>query len=76
MTKKLTNPADINAMVDPTGALARAGLYTPLPVKPVYVVTFPGFLQQVERIFPNRERAEQWARQVGVFRQAKITKRA
>ena len=34
MSKELTDPADINAMVDPTGALARAGLYNPLPVLP------------------------------------------
>ena len=30
MSKELTDPAAINAMVDPTGALARAGLYNPL----------------------------------------------
>ena len=31
-TKELTAPADINRMVDPTGALQRAGLYTPLEI--------------------------------------------
>ena len=31
MTKELTNPSEINALVDPTGALTRAGLYNPLP---------------------------------------------
>lgn len=32
-----------------------------------WVVRYSGFLQQVERRFPTRERAEQWARQVGMF---------
>ena len=30
-SKELIDPAEINAMVDPTGALQRAGLYNPLP---------------------------------------------
>ena len=30
-TKELTDPTEINKMVDPTGALQRAGLYNPLP---------------------------------------------
>lgn len=37
------------------------------------VVTYAGFLQRIVRTFPNRERAEQWARQVGVYRRATIT---
>lgn len=32
MSKELTDQAEINAMMDPTGALERAGLYNPLPV--------------------------------------------
>lgn len=38
----------------------------------MYGVTYDGFLQRVTRIFPTRERAEQWARQAGVFKIAKI----
>lgn len=30
-------------------------------------VRYPGFLQYVERTFESMERAEQWARQCGVF---------
>ena len=30
-SKELTDPAEINAMMDPTGSLQRAGLYNPLP---------------------------------------------
>jgi len=30
-------------------------------------VTYYGFAQQVNRYFPTLERAQQWARQVGVF---------
>jgi hypothetical protein len=33
-------------------------------------VTYAGFLGPVARTFETRERAEQWARQVGVFDRA------
>lgn len=36
-------------------------------------VTYPGFLQQVTRDFPTRDRAEQWARMAGVWAVAKFT---
>jgi len=38
----------------------------------MWVVRYRGFLQQVERFFSTKERAEQWARQVGVIRWAII----
>jgi hypothetical protein len=36
-------------------------------------VTYKGFLETVTRTFENMERAEQWARQVGVYRTATFT---
>ncbi len=51
--------------------LAESGLEQD-PEEAPHVVTYPGFLQPVSRTFPNRERAEQWARQVGVFTRATI----
>ena len=39
-----------------------------------YTVTYRGFLQPVVRTFQTRERAEQWARQVGIYHRAIITK--
>ena len=35
-------------------------------------VSYYGFLQEVVRFFPTRERAEQWARQVGRFNSSMI----
>ena len=58
MSKKLKNPT---------------GLCAPILDNTVFVVTFPSFLQQVERTFATLERAEQWTRQVGKFYVAKIT---
>lgn len=39
-----------------------------------YKLSYSGFLQTVIRYFDSLERAEQWARQVGVYRIAKIEK--
>lgn len=33
----------------------------------MYTVTYKGFLQTVVRTFKTLERAQEWARQVGVF---------
>jgi hypothetical protein len=41
--------------------------------KSVYRLSYRGFLQHVIRDFDTREDAEQWARQVGVFKTATIT---
>ena len=38
----------------------------------MWTVSFRGFLGAVVREFTTRERAEQWARQVGRFRDAVI----
>ena len=38
-----------------------------------WIVSYLGFLQYVVRRFPTRERAEQWARQAGVYDKATIT---
>ena len=40
----------------------------------MWTVTYTGFLQAVTRTFETQERAIQWARQVGKFDQAVITK--
>ena len=37
-----------------------------------YTVTYTGFLQTITRTFPTKQRAEQWAQQVGVFDKAII----
>ena len=42
------------------------------PDESPHVVTYAGFLQTVTRTFNNRERAEQWARRVGVYDWATI----
>lgn len=42
----------------------------------MWIVSYPGFLQQVTRVFESRERAEQWARQVGKFDRCTITRAA
>lgn len=39
-----------------------------------WTVTYRGFLQAVTRAFKTKERAEQWARQVGVYNRALIAK--
>ena len=41
------------------------GNYCPAEVTTVFRVSYPGFLQQVERDFPTEAAARQWARQVG-----------
>ena len=37
-----------------------------------WTVRYQGFLQTVERSFPSKQRAEQWARQCGVYKIATI----
>lgn len=37
-----------------------------------HLVSYRGFAEQVNRTFPNRAQAEQWARQAGVFERALI----
>ena len=39
---------------------------------PRWRVEYPGFLQYVAREFETQERAEQWARQAGVYGRARI----
>ena len=38
----------------------------------LWAVEYPGFLQTVCRRFESKERAEQWARQAGVYGRARI----
>ncbi len=37
-----------------------------------WTVTYRGFLQTITRTFPTHTRAVQWARQVGVYKVARI----
>ncbi len=42
------------------------------PDEQPHTVTYSGFFFSISRTFPTRERAEQWARQVGVYSIATI----
>jgi hypothetical protein len=51
--------------------LLESGLEEDPEEKP-HVVSYPGMWGEVRRELPNRERAEQWARQAGVLSKATI----
>lgn len=42
--------------------------------RPQWTVVYSGFLQTVTRRFNSRHRAEQWARQVGIFNRCTIAR--